>query len=116
MGGAMNLCFRQALAVVACLGLTGALGAQPPVLSITSVEQLKRMSRPELEMVFASGTATSQPVGFLRGYVLDLSDDYRFQRMGIGLSRLAWKGKHFAQDGSFINQFTGFKALSSHAV
>jgi hypothetical protein len=78
-----------------------------------SINDLKGRSAAELDALFASGQCVQIPSGFERGQVLLLSDSYRFPRTARCLSNTVWKGKHFGDDGSFINQFLGFRALSS---
>jgi hypothetical protein len=82
---------------------------------ITSLKQLQRLSERDLERLYARAEAAPLPVGFVRGQVLVLAGR-PFPRVGVRVSGLVWKGKHFDEAGRFINQWTGFRALSSQAV
>lgn len=80
-----------------------------------SGDSLKNLSARDLEALFRDGKAEPLPAGFARGRLLVVCG-YRMPRLSIRLEEFAWKGKHFGDDGSFINQFAGFQALSSQAV
>jgi hypothetical protein len=41
--------------------------------------------------------------------------DAKRPRLQARLANLAWKGKHFEDDGAFINQWPGFQALRGQA-
>jgi hypothetical protein len=73
---------------------------------------LARLDRTQLDAIFATGTASESPVGFARGRIL-LRVDCRRPRVRAYLQGLAWKGKVFHPDGTFINQWAGFRAISS---
>ena len=79
-----------------------------------TLDCLKKMSTCELERLFELAPAGEIPVGFARGHVL-LMTDARMPRLRARLSGALWKGKHFDEDGAFINQWPGFRALRSHA-
>ena len=85
------------------------------VLPVLTLETLKHLGACALEQLFAEGEAVPLPEGFARGRILVLCG-YRFPQMSARLAGLAWKGKHFAEDGAFINQWVGFRALQSQAV
>jgi hypothetical protein len=89
----------------------------PPTIAVrrpcASINDLKGRCAAELDALFAAGQCVPIPSGFERGQVLLLSDYYRFPRATICLSNTVWKGKHFSDDGHFINQFVGFRALGS---
>ena len=53
--------------------------------------------------------------GFARGHVLMMANT-PFPKLKVRIGNRTWKGKHFEEDGEFINQFSGFKALESKAV
>jgi hypothetical protein len=82
---------------------------------ITSLKQMQRLSERELECLYAQADAAPLPVGFVRGQVLFLSGR-PLPRVGARVSGLVWKGKHFDEQGWFINQWTGFRAIASHAT
>ena len=42
--------------------------------------------------------------------------DGKLPRLRARLQGLAWKGKVFHPDGTFINQWAGFRAISSHVA
>ena len=79
----------------------------------TCPQQLRGWSRCRLEDLFRHGTAHVPPVGAYRGDILLFTDFYRCPKLSRRLSGLAWKGKHFEEGGTFINQFASGKALRS---
>jgi hypothetical protein len=83
--------------------------------AITSLDQLQGLSRADLEQLYALAPAAPLPVGFVRGRILVLSG-YRHPRANKWFSELIWKGKHFQEDGTFVNQWLGFRAVRSEAV
>lgn len=88
--------------------------AHAPAGSELTLQDLKQMNAAELDQLFAGGEAVEIPAGFVRGKLLVLCG-FRFPRLGIRLGERVWKGKHFDEDGGFINQWAGFRALSSQA-
>lgn len=76
-------------------------------------QQLRGMSRCRLEDLFRHGTCDVPPIGAYRGEILLFTEFYRHPKLSRRLSGLAWKGKHFEEGGTFINQFVGLKALRS---
>jgi hypothetical protein len=80
-----------------------------------STKALAALSCDELDALFARGACTPLPCGYARGTILRFTAYYRCPRLAACVSGLTWKGKHFACDGSFVNQFAGFKALRSCA-
>jgi hypothetical protein len=74
---------------------------------------LAQLGRDQLDAVFATGTANEPPVGFARGHIL-LRAEGTLPRVRARLQGLAWKGKVFHPDGTFINQWAGFRAIASH--
>lgn len=73
---------------------------------------LARLDADQLDALFAMGSASKWPVGFVRGRIL-LRVDGKMPRVRAGLQGLAWKGKVFQDDGTFINQWVGFRAIAS---
>jgi hypothetical protein len=71
------------------------------------------MSECELTQLFENAKPGEIPHGYARGQVL-LKTDARLPRLRARLEGSAWKGKHFEDGGSFINQWPGFKALRGH--
>jgi hypothetical protein len=104
---------RLAALLLACLfAKTGEAWADPePILSLT---QLQRLSPCDLEQLYTRADIGTQPAGCTRGQVLCLADT-RLARLKKCAFNLAWKGKCFECDGSFINRWPGFTALSSRA-
>jgi hypothetical protein len=76
---------------------------------------LRCLSCSQLEELYAQAPAAPIPVGFVRGRVLVLSG-YRFPRANKKITSLIWKGKCFEEDGTFINQWAGFRAVRSEAT
>lgn len=79
-----------------------------------TLAHLKHLSECELNRLFEQGSAGEIPVGYGKGRVL-LMTEHRMPRLRARLAGAAWKGKEFAEDGTFINQWPGFQALRSHA-
>jgi hypothetical protein len=86
----------------------------PLPVSITRLEDLKRMSCDELQQIYAGAACPgSQPVGFARGEILFLVN-MRRPEANKRKANLVWKGKHFNEQGEFINQWVGGRAVRSH--
>src|SRR6202035_24099 len=79
-----------------------------------SLRHLQRLGPCELEQLYARANAGPLPTGCTRGRVLFLTDN-RLPKVKAGMFNLAWKGKCFESDGSFINRWPGFEALPSRA-
>lgn len=75
---------------------------------------LKKLSACELTSLFEQAPPGAIPVGDVRGKVL-LMTDAKHPRLQACLANLAWKGKHFDSDGTYINQWPGFQALRGKA-
>ncbi len=84
--------------------------ASPPTLC-----ELKRLDACELDQLFARGSAAALPVGAVRGHILFRTEG-KLPRLRTRLGGAVWKGKYFYDDGCFINQWVGFRAISSSAV
>lgn len=82
--------------------------------SVVSLKHLQRLSHCELEQHYAQAEPGPIPCGCTKGYVLTLTDT-RLPKVKTRAFNLAWKGKCFEPDGSFINRFPGFQALPSRA-
>jgi hypothetical protein len=82
---------------------------------LQSVAQLKCLSPEELEQAYACGQGGSFPSGFGKGELLMLANTKR-PKMKTRMANVVWKGKTFDDDGYFINQWAGFKALHSYAA
>jgi hypothetical protein len=81
---------------------------------ILSLNQLQHLSPCDLEQLYARADIGTLPTSCTRGRVLHLADT-RLPRLKACAFNLAWKGKCFECDGSFVNRWPGFTALSSHA-
>ncbi len=93
--------------------MPGAGRADPPRGPL-SLDQLQRLCPCELEAIYTQADAGPPPTGCTRGRVLYLADT-RLARLKARAFNLAWKGKCFEPDGTFINRWPGFTALSSRA-
>jgi hypothetical protein len=78
----------------------------------TCISDLKDLCLEQLQGLYATGTSGCTPAGCSRGEVLVMADT-RHPRMKVRMANTVWKGKCFAEDGSFINQWAGFRALHS---
>jgi hypothetical protein len=114
----LALTFVVLPSVVLTLGLSvnpAAAGEDSERERRRTYEGLTLLSACELEQMYASACPGEMPVGFLRGRLLVLVD-FPMPRASVACSGLAWKGKHIAADGTFINQFTCRRRISSKAV
>jgi hypothetical protein len=92
-----------------------ALGACAVNAQAHTLDQLKKLPECELKRLFDQAPApTAIPVGYAKGRVL-LMTNAKLPRLKARLASTFWKGKHFCEDGGFINQFVGFQALRSNA-
>jgi hypothetical protein len=99
------------LLVIATLAVPPGVTAGEPCLT---PRDLARLDRDQLDALFAAGAAGPAPVGFGRGRIL-LRVGGRLPRVRARLQGLAWKGKVFRPDGTFVNQWAGFRAIGSRA-
>jgi hypothetical protein len=103
---------HRLLALAFCVLIPATTAAQSCPLTL---DRLKRMSEAELEQLFDQAPPGPVPNGYTRGQVL-LMTDARMPRLKARLGSVMWKGKHFDDDGGFINQWAGgFRALRGHA-
>jgi hypothetical protein len=80
-----------------------------------SLVSLKRMTPHELEALYAQAAPGPLPVGRARGHVLILTGKH-CPCLAARLANLGWKGKTFAADGCFVNQWLGgVRAIESQA-
>jgi hypothetical protein len=108
-----------ALGVLSCMVPAAVRADAPPSAAtegctLVSLKHLQRLSPFELEQLYAQAEAGPLPVGCTQGRVLTLTDS-RLPKVKTCAFNLAWKGKCFEPDGSFINRFPGFQALPSRA-
>src|SRR5262245_13764404 len=92
------------------LSVPAQAGAANPVLT---ARDLAGMDLCQLDALFASATAEALPVGSGRGTILMRTDG---KRLKMRLDGLVWKGKVFRDDGSYVNQWAGFRAIGTCAV
>ncbi len=88
----------------------GAVGGGGP--AITSVDQLQCLGIEELQGIFAAACGVSTPPGLGKGRVLVMANT-KHPRMRVRMSNAVWKGKYFHEDGTFVNQWAGFRAIHS---
>lgn len=82
-----------------------------------TMDQLRRMSEPELANLYTRLDIGTPPVGTARGRLVALSDHRRFQRVRKGMSNAAWRGKVLEPDGTFVNRWAGgIQAIGSGYV
>ena len=77
--------------------------------------QLAGCSPEDLEAMFRRGKAEAIPVGPAKGKILH-HFAAKMPRLKIAVQQAMWKGKVFHADGSFVNQWAGFKAIRSQAA
>jgi hypothetical protein len=102
---------KSASCLLALLALATPSGVTADEPRLTPRE-LARLDRDQLDAVFATGAASQPPVGLARGRIL-LRVDGNLPRVRARFQGLVWKGKVFHDDGTFINQWAGFRAIAS---
>ena len=75
--------------------------------------ELARLNCDQLDALFAAGTISAAPIGSGRGHIL-VRTEGKMPRVRARLQGVVWKGKVFHADGSFVNQWAGFRAIASH--
>jgi hypothetical protein len=98
------------LPVALALALAPGARAAGPCLT---ARDLARLNACQLDALFAAATVGELPVGLGRGRILLRVDGKKMPRVRARLQGLVWKGKFFHPDGSFVNQWAGFRAISS---
>jgi hypothetical protein len=68
------------------------------------------MSWDELEQLYRQATRGNFPCGYTRGRAI-YCPDKKISGSRSAVSRLLWKGKHFCDDGTMINQWLGVRAV-----
>jgi hypothetical protein len=71
-----------------------------------TMDDLVRMPRAELEALYLSSPAASQPSGFLPGRAIKNPGSRRTER-NSRTTGLVWKGKIFRDDGTMVNRLAG---------
>ena len=102
---------KAALLAALALAVTPGLKADGPCLTPSD---LARYDRDRLDALFAAGAVGEPPIGSVRGQILLLVNG-KFPRTRARLQGLAWKGKVFYPDGTFVNQWACFRAIWSRA-
>jgi hypothetical protein len=103
------------LLAVACIGMAFLAGGRASAQSsAVTLQHLSQLNVCELTQLFEQAPPGEVPVGDARGKVL-LMTDAKLPRLQARLANLAWKGKHFEADGTYINQWPGFQALRGQA-
>src|SRR5262249_45651609 len=105
------------VAPLVALALVGAEAApvSPPDGPALLPSDPSGCSPEQLDQLFSGGRVGDLPVGLGRGRIL-VRVDGKLPRLRAKLGGLAWKGKYFHPDGSFTNQWAGFRAISSHVA
>lgn len=81
--------------------------------SVTSVEQLLRMSPEQLECLYRGSAAAPLPAGRVKGRAI-LKPGTRFTVPAAKVTRLVWQGKVIHPDGtSAVNRFFGVRAVKA---
>jgi hypothetical protein len=107
--------FFFSVAFVLALSPTVQAGGESKPCGLPAAGELRRLTAEELEQWFAQGRVDNLPVGAFHGTVL-LQIDARLPRLRARLASVVWKGKVFEPDGSFINQWAGFRAVPSQVA
>ena len=75
-----------------------------------SLEELTQMSYPDLEQLYRSAPAGTIPCGYTCGRAIYCLDK-PLNGVRSKVTRLVWHGKDFHDDGTLVNQWSGFKAI-----
>jgi hypothetical protein len=75
-----------------------------------SLEQLARLSWPELEQLYRQAEVGAMPQGYLRGRAI-YCPDKALSGARSAVTHVLWHGKEFHADCTLINQWCGFKAI-----
>lgn len=87
--------------------LTGPAAHAEPTPAPRCVADLKKLSRCELDALFAAADMGPIPCGDLDGCVLCLAD--RFARLKVFSSNLVWRGKYLDGDNYVSNRWIGHR-------
>src|SRR5207237_10928181 len=111
----MKLCRRSLLLVAVFVLFSSATGRSGEGPAPVTVRDLRCMSPDELEQVFAHAQAGNCPVGAFHGTIL-VRVDGKHPRLRAKLAGSVWKGKYFCPDGHVVNQWVGFRAISTNVA
>jgi hypothetical protein len=100
---------REAALAVSFLLLSHAarLNAVEPV---TCVEDLACMGCAQLEQIYREAEPGRVPNGFAPGRVVYCADGL-LAGAKSGMAHVLWRGKHFCDDGTLVNQWLGLRAI-----
>src|SRR5262249_4685180 len=76
------------------------------------LEQLAKMSWPDLEQLYRHAAPAHVPPGFLRGKAVYCQES-RLAGPRAAVTNFLWHGKHFRDDCTLVNQWCGFKAIKA---
>lgn len=110
MFGLILLAVSPCLAQEAPAPAPAKLGA--PIVA-SCLADLKQLCPKKLEELYAGAIVGCQPVGFFRGEILHLCNT-SMPCLKTKMANNVWKGKHFCEDGGFINQWAHIRAIRSH--
>jgi hypothetical protein len=79
---------------------------------ILCLDDLAKMSWPDLEQLYRQAEPASAPHGFLRGKAIYCRDS-RLAGPRSAVTNFLWHGKHFQDDCTLVNQWCGFKAIKA---
>src|SRR5262245_23747786 len=77
-----------------------------------SLDDLARMSYPDLEQLYRAAPVGSVPCGYTCGRAIYCLDK-PLNGVRSKVTSLLWHGKHFRGDGTLINQWSGVKAIKA---
>jgi hypothetical protein len=107
--------WKAAVALVGALACTVAPSsvarAEDGIVRPQSLDELARMSWPELERLYRTSPPGAIPVGYAPGLAI-YCPDARLSGARSKVTHFLWRGKHFsACDGTLVNQWCGIKAI-----
>jgi hypothetical protein len=86
-----------------------------PLPTPECLEQLASLPWCDLEKLYRQSAAGTIPAGFARGKVI-YGPETRFAGARSRMAGRLWQGKHFADDGTLINQWLGMKAIRARVA
>lgn len=82
----------------------------PSPCPVKGMNDLVRMSRPELESLYRQAQAGPVPAGFVRGRAI-FKPGSRLTVPASRVTRVLWQGKVFQGDGMMVNRVFGLRAV-----
>jgi len=98
--------------VLLVMALTSGLASLPrghAAEPITSMNQLVRMSRCELEQLYRAAAPATAPDGFVKGRAIWL--DTKHPVLKSRATQILWQGKYFLDDATIRNRVFGIRAF-----